>query len=116
MKFPIRSIKYREYVLLLSYVALCAHAVIIGAYYTSMDNPSNPSFSYLTFILSSIVCVAVYIFLALSNGRYWVAFLKTVFSLPLILLNEDYPIALIIFGFGYFLLAFFDMYEYKVRL
>lgn len=115
MNLLIKSKKYRGYLLLGSYVALFAHFVIMGGYYLSLYNSDMPPFPYLTYIVLSSICIVIYISLALCNERYGIAILKTAVALPLLILNLNHPLALASFTFLYYLVAFFDMYEFNVK-
>jgi len=112
----IKSKNIRVYIVLVSYMALFTHLAILGGYHLSLANPSMPQFSFPAFVIGSIICIMIYILIPLSNRKYWIVLLKIVVALPLLILNQDYLFTLPIFVTLYYLLAFFDMYDYKIKV
>ena len=117
MNYPITSTKIRGGLLFASYVALCFHFVLISGYHFGQANNNDMlAIPYLTYLLCSVVCVVFYVLLSLSNGRYVLAFSKSIVAIALLILNHHNPIALIICFFAYHFLAFADFYDYKVKV
>ena len=116
MKPFITKTKHREILLIASYVGLFFHLVIIWAYSTSQNSSSILHISYLEYLIESIPCVIAYILLALSNGRYVLAFLKTIIAIPFLFINFEFGNWLIFLIVAYSVLAFIDMYDYKIKL
>jgi len=116
MNLLLKSKKYRGYLLFASYSAWCLHLTILAGYFSGLGNHALPQVSYLSYLFISIICITIYIMLALSNEKYLMALLKTAVALPLLFLNENHFIPIIILFSIYHLLAFFDVYDYKVNI